>query len=163
MVYSCIINYLLLNGLSRYFPQLCQLPSYWYKILCSASIQHIFFSSRETSSCTVYFKLIHSNIDGKRISQLLGFQITVPCSHYHHHVYSAHSCFRGSVTCGAPLMENSFQVAKFEVQRLQVIFVCTKKWPGVIWVACIGLRKRSEWSLRCAGAFLESFWTFYNT
>ena len=76
-----------------------------------------------------------------------------------------HSRFRRSVNYGAPSMENSFQVAKFlfEVQKTASLFCLVQNGPGVIWVACLGLRECSKWSLRCARAFLEVFWTFSNT
>ena len=73
-----------------------------------------------------------------------------------------HSRFRGSVNCGAPSMENSFQVAKFiyEDQNASSLFCPVHYGPAVIWVACIGLRESSKWSLRSAKAFSEAFWTF---
>ena len=63
---------------------------------------------------------------------------------------------------GTPSMENSFQVAKllFEVQKTSSIFCLFQKGPGVISVACIGLREHPQWSLRCARAFFATFWTF---
>ena len=59
-----------------------------------------------------------------------------------------HSTFRGSVNCGAPLIEDKFQVTKF---------LSCPNGPGVTWVACISLSKRSKWSLGCARALLEAF------
>ena len=75
-------------------------------------------------------------------------------------VFPVHSPFRGSVNCWAPLMENFFQVAKFvlKVKKKSFKFFClVQKNPGIIWVACIGLRYYSKWSLGCARAFLEAF------
>ena len=72
---------------------------------------------------------------------------------------AGYSLFRSSVKCGAPLMENRFQVAKFlfEVWKASSLFCLVQNGPGLTWVACIGLRERSKWSLGCARSFLETF------
>ena len=69
------------------------------------------------------------------------------------------------MNCGTNLIENGFQVAKFifEVQKAPSLFCHVQKYPWVIRVAYISLRKLSEGSLRCARAFLEAFGTFCNT
>ena len=71
---------------------------------------------------------------------------------------AGHSRFRTSVNCGAPSMENRFQVANFNLksERLPVFF-SGWKWAWLTWVACIGLRERFKWSLGCARSFLEAF------
>ena len=51
----------------------------------------------------------------------------------------------------------------FEVRKAFSLFCLVQNGPGVTWVACISLRERSKWSLGCARAFLEAFWTFCNT
>ena len=37
------------------------------------------------------------------------------------------------------------------------LFGLVQKDPGVTWVACVGLKACSKWSLGCARAFLEAF------
>ena len=48
------------------------------------------------------------------------------------HLITAHSRFRGSVNCGAPSMENKFQVVKFsyEVQKSSSLFSLVQNGPG---------------------------------
>ena len=89
----------------------------------------------------------------KLLNVLLIFHTLLQCN--------AHSCFRGSVNCGFPSMENSFQVAKFlvKVQEASSLFCLVQNGPVVIWVACFGLRDSAKWSLRSARAFSEAFWT----
>ena len=74
-------------------------------------------------------------------------------------LHPTHSRFRGSVNCGALTMENSFQVAKylFKVQKASSLFCLVQYCTAVIWVACIGLREGSKWSLRSSRAFSEAF------
>ena len=52
----------------------------------------------------------------------------------------AHSCFRGSENCGAPSIENRFQVANFliNVQKASSLFCLVQNGPGSL--ACIGLK-----------------------
>ena len=59
-------------------------------------------------------------------------------------------------------MENGFQVTKFliQVQKTSNLFCLVQNGPIVIWVAYIGLRGSSRWSLRSERAFSEAFWTF---
>ena len=47
------------------------------------------------------------------------------------YVVTVHSCFRGSVNCGALSMENRFQVVKFlfEVLKASSLFLSGPKWP----------------------------------
>ena len=54
----------------------------------------------------------------------------------------------------APSRENRFQVAKFsfEVRKSSSLFCLAQYGPGVTWVACIGLRECSKWSLGCQRA-----------
>ena len=74
-------------------------------------------------------------------------------------VVPVHSRFKGLVNFGAPSMENSFQFRK-----TSSLFCLVQNGPKVTWVACIGLRERSKWSLRCARDVLEAFLkTFSNT
>ena len=82
-----------------------------------------------------------------------------------HSEASVHSRFRGSVICGAPSMENRFQVAKFlfKVRKASSLFCLVQNGPGVTWIAYIGLKEHSKWSLGCAGAFLEAFFDLFNT
>ena len=70
--------------------------------------------------------------------------------------------FRGSVNCGAPSMENGFQVAKlqFSVGKAFSFFCVIQNGPVVIWVACIDIRESYKWSFRSARAYSEAFLTF---
>ena len=63
------------------------------------------------------------------------------------------------MNCGAPSMENRFQVAKilFEVIKASSLFNLVQNGPEVTWIACIGLRDRSMWSLGSARTFLAAF------
>ena len=67
--------------------------------------------------------------------------------HYNSCIWD-HSRFRGPVNCGAPLMNNTFQIAKFsfEVRKSSSLFCTVQNGPGVTCVPHLCLMKCSKWS-----------------
>ena len=95
-------------------------------VTCHVSQFYLFFGGREQSGGTSWWRVCYQ----PGLPRLVLIRNNFFLIFFIHEEAKSHSRFRGSVNCGAPSIENKFQVAKFSfVVRKSSSFLSGPKWP----------------------------------